>query len=441
MHFSLSEDQEINTAWQPGIAPWDFQMTQAGYNAHALADFSSGQIVRYTHPGSGENIRFQPQQLQYTNDLNQIQAIANPQAVQAQVMAEDTLLWTGAYGPGFDLRWQAQTARLDKRLVVDSAARFPAPSQFIIDGGNPVLRFQFIFALSSGVDVYVNDVLWTRGPGRSVETQGYVEFRLSSTGEILWQFNLPRTFKNEEEDSQLLGTFRLRRQANNLFVEHRIPLMELRAAIYPVEIDTTIDEQVSAGSDDAWQATSDGVAIADLSDSVDHVAEHLGWRWSAVDVPAGTTIDLAQMGVVILAPTQDEPKHQIRGQAADSPGTFTTGNNDIDSRTRTSATVEWNSTDLGAAAGEFWEWGASVAGAGNGVDLSAIVQEIVDRAGWATGQAMIMIAEQHTSTDAARDLGVDQYDKNTASAAKLHIEYTETAGGPPAVVMAPPIPA
>src|SRR3972149_8874251 len=122
MHFGSSEDQEINTAWQPGIAPWDFQMIQAGFNALALSNFSSGQIVKYVHPESGESIAFQPQQLQYTNDLDQIQAIANPQSVNA-VVQDDVLFWQGAFGTGFDIRWQAQTARLDKRLVVDQVSR------------------------------------------------------------------------------------------------------------------------------------------------------------------------------------------------------------------------------------------------------------------------------------------------------------------------------
>src|SRR3990172_7387579 len=58
MHFGVAENQEINSAWQPGIAPWDFQMVQAGFNAFALSDFSSGQIVKYVHPASGESISF-----------------------------------------------------------------------------------------------------------------------------------------------------------------------------------------------------------------------------------------------------------------------------------------------------------------------------------------------------------------------------------------------
>src|SRR3990167_5124307 len=241
MHYGPAEDQEINSAWQPGTAPWNFEMVQAGYNAFALANFSSGQIVKYVHPGTGESVAFQPQQLKYTNDLDQIQAIANPQAVSAVVQDEDVLFWQGAFGPGMDIRWQAQTARLDKRLIVDQASRFPTPEQFILDGGNPVARLQFNFQVSNGIDIFVNDVLWTRQPNSIRDTQTYVEFRLKGTGEVLWSFNLPRSNAAPVEDQdpdELLGTFRLRRTGPNLFIEHRVPIAWLQAADYPIEIDT-----------------------------------------------------------------------------------------------------------------------------------------------------------------------------------------------------------
>jgi len=426
MHFGV--DQEIDTAWQPGIAPWDFQMTQAGYNAFALSNFSSGQIVKYVHPGSGESIAFQPQQLQYTNDLNQIQAIANPQSVGA-VVQDDVLFWQGAFGAGMDIRWQAQTARLDKRLVVDQASRFPAPEQFIIDGGNPVLRLQFIFAVSNGLDIFVNGVLWTRQPNSIRDTQTYVEFRLQGTGEVLWSFNLPRSIAAPVEDQdpdELLGIFRLRRTGPNLFIEHRIPIAWLQAADYPIEIDTTIDEQVGASSDDAYQNATDAVSLTTAQPNPDGTAEHVGMRWTTVAIPASATIDAAALRLYVVSATLDEPQHQLRGELSADPGTFTTGTDNIDSRSRTTAVVQWNSTNLGAGTDELWEWGASTAGIGNGANLSSIITELIGQVGWASNNAMVMIFEQHTLS-ATRDLGSDAYDYNTSLAPALHIEYT--AGG------------
>jgi len=427
MHYGPAEDQEINSAWQPGTAPWNFEMVQAGYNAFALANFSSGQIVKYVHPGTGESVAFQPQQLQYTNDLDQIQAIANPQSANAVVQGEDVLFWSGAFGTGFDIRWQTQTARLDKRLVVDQASRWPPPTAQIVAGGNPVARLQFIFQVSNNIDIFVNGVLWNRVVNNPVNTQGYIEFRHSTTGEVLWTFNLPRSNGAPVEDQdpdELLGTFRLRRTGPNLFVEHRIPIAWLQAADYPIEIDTTIDEQVGANSDDAFQATNDGMFLTSQNQLVDATTEHVGLRWTTIALDGTETIDLATVEVTIVDDTLDEPQHKIRGELAPNPGTFTASANDIDARNRTTATVQWNSTNLFASGTDVaYEWGAAAGDPTNGADLSAIVQELIDQGSWATGNAMVMIYEQHTASS-TRDLAIRTYDYNTALAAKLHIEYT-----------------
>src|SRR3989304_4253293 len=426
MHYGPAEDQEINSSWQPGTAPWNFQMVQAGYNALALANFSSGQIVKYVHPSTGESIAFQPQQLQYTNDLDQIQAIANPQSVNAVVQDEDVLFWQGAFGPGMDIRWHSQTARLDNRLVVNQASRWPTPTAQIIAGGNPVARLQFIFQVSNGIDIFVNGVLWNRAVNNPVNTQGYIEFRHRTTGEALWTFNLPRSSSAPIEDQdpdELIGASRLRRTGPNLFVEHRIPIAWLQAADYPIEIDTTIDEQVGASDGDAFQATSDAVTVGSATPNVDSATEHAGHRFTTVAIPKPATINVASFGVTILADFVDEPIHRLRGQLSATPAAFTTTSNDIDARTRTSATVQWNSTDLGAGTDEFWEWGASVAGVGNGANINAIIQEIVDLAGWASNNNLVLIYEQHTG-DGQRDLQIYHYDGSTTFAPKLHIEYT-----------------
>jgi len=438
MHYGPAEDQEINTAWQPGVAPWNFQMVQAGYNAFALANFSSGQIVKYVHPGTGESVAFQPQQLQYTNDLDQIQAIANPQSVSAVVQNEDVLFWQGAFGPGMDIRWQTQTARLDKRLVVDQASRWPAPTAQIIAGGNPVARLQFIFQVSNNLDIFVNGVLWNRAVNNPVNTQGYIEFRHSTTGEVLWTFNLPRSNGAPVEDQdpdELLGTFRLRRTGPNLFVEHRIPIGWLQTADYPIEIDTTIDEQVGAGSDDAAQASNDNVVINGNNENIDSTTEHAGLRWTTVPVPVGANIDTAWMSIFINTNIADEPQHQLRGELSGNPGTFTTGSNDIDARSRTTASVQWNSTNLGAEADTEWRWGAPNGSPTSGANIGAVIQEIVDQGTWAENNALVLIFEQHT-LDAARDLQLQFYEWDTTHAAKLHIEYSSGPSGAGAATLA-----
>ncbi len=422
MHYGVLEDQEIDTAWQPGTAPWDFEMVSAGYNAFALEDFSSGQIIKYVDPDSGEDITFQPQQLQYTNDLDQIQAIANPQAVNAVVQNEDGLFWSGAYGTGFDFRWQAQTARLDKRLVVDQASRFPTPEQFIVDGSNPVLSVQFIFAPSSGLDIYVNDVLWDRQPNNLVDTSGLIEFRVVATGETAWHFNLPRSNGAPVEDQdpdQLLGIFRLRRTGPNLFVEHRIPVSWLQAADYPIEIDVTVDEQVGASSDDARENATN-VTLTDANFNPDETNEYVGLRWSSVTITSGATVDVATIDIWIDSEAHDEPQHPFGFEDAASPPTFATSpTTNISDRTLTTASVTYgDGTSIGIPAE-----GAFISSRPIGtVDVKSIVEELVASHNYSAGAPMVCVI-QGTSiiTD---DFLIEFYDSDTTKAAKLHIEYT-----------------
>ncbi|KKK68369.1 hypothetical protein LCGC14_2944750, partial [marine sediment metagenome] len=215
LHYGPAEDQEIDTALVPSVAPWDWEMTKAGFEVRALSRLDAGQVIEY-RDGS-EWVRFQPMALQYSNDLDQIQQIAMPGAVDAAV-DDDTLTWTDGYGPGRSLSWQAQTARLAKLLTINAPTDLPAVDQFILDGGGPVLELNFVFAFSSGVTPYVNGQPWGRGgQAKDRDTQGLVEFR-NDAGDVLWWFNLPRSW--DADGNEQLGTFRFKKQGNSLYVTH-----------------------------------------------------------------------------------------------------------------------------------------------------------------------------------------------------------------------------
>jgi len=183
---------------------------------------------------------------------------------------------------------------------------------------------------------------------------------------------------------------------------------------------TTLDLQVGASSDDANQLISDVVQLTEPNVNIDSVNEHVGTRFIGT-IPSGVTVDVTRYGIFIFQTTQDEPQHQLRGETGAAPSTFTTTSNDIDGRARTSATHNWDSANLGAGDLEFWEWGASSPGAGNGTNVKSIIQENVDAVGELT--TLVFIWEQHTD-DGARDLGLRLYDGDTSEAAKVHIEYT-----------------
>src|SRR3990172_9367396 len=53
-HYGLVKDQEINTDWTPAVAPWNYAMQAADYNARLVSRFDAGMIARYTDPYTGE---------------------------------------------------------------------------------------------------------------------------------------------------------------------------------------------------------------------------------------------------------------------------------------------------------------------------------------------------------------------------------------------------
>lgn len=191
---------------------------------------------------------------------------------------------------------------------------------------------------------------------------------------------------------------------------------------------TTLNLQVGASADDADQTTANAVSVIAASATIDADTEHFGSRWQNVTIAQGSTIDSAFHTSFILGGTFDEPQHQIRGEDADDAAVFTTGADSIDARARTTATVNWDSTNLGAGAAEEWEWGSAAGAPTAGADVKAIVQEITDRGGWTSGNSMVFIFEQHT-LDGARDLGVNTYDGASTRGAKLDIDYTAPVGG------------
>jgi hypothetical protein len=73
----------------------------------------------------------------------------------------------------------------------------------------------------------------------------------------------------------------------------------------------------------------------------------------------------------------------IEGQAADNPGTFTKTTNNISSRARTSADVTWVPAPWGTVGAQ----GSDQQTPG----LTGVMQEIVNRTGWASGNSMVFI--------------------------------------------------
>ncbi|KPK38533.1 MAG: hypothetical protein AMJ69_08220, partial [Gammaproteobacteria bacterium SG8_47] len=168
------------------------------------------------------------------------------------------------------------------------------------------------------------------------------------------------------------------------------------------------DVSVSAGSDDAWEE-SNGTMYVTGNIIVMGSNRKGGYRFGGVSVPQSATITNATLTVYrnwgSATTTLD-----IYGQAADDPATFTNTANDISSRTRTSAHVLWPNLTTGGTA-PF-----------TSPDISSVIQEIVDRSGWVSGNHLAILvwgadSNQWESTSIEATWG---------QPAALHIEYTYT---------------
>ncbi|KKL74917.1 hypothetical protein LCGC14_2060060, partial [marine sediment metagenome] len=47
LHYGPNNDQEIDTELVPSVAPWDWEMTKAGFEVRAISDLSAGQVIEY----------------------------------------------------------------------------------------------------------------------------------------------------------------------------------------------------------------------------------------------------------------------------------------------------------------------------------------------------------------------------------------------------------
>ena len=179
---------------------------------------------------------------------------------------------------------------------------------------------------------------------------------------------------------------------------------------------TTLDLQVSASTDDAYErgnGTFDDTAttIRVTSNSNSSNQFHGACRWDNVTVPAGATIDTAYIEMYVDTTGADDPNFTLYGNDEDDPGAIT----DILGLTQTTASASYVTTGTGAG----WY--------GSGVEIKTIIQDIIDRAGWASGNAIVLI--MWANSDTTENFIFQSYDGTPSNAAKLHIEYTAAATG------------
>jgi len=193
---------------------------------------------------------------------------------------------------------------------------------------------------------------------------------------------------------------------------------------FPITVDPTIDLQVGTDTDDLRDTENFGTqgsifGFGNTQFGTGFVDS--GARFLNVTVPKGSTIDVAHLTLTVANnQTSLDLVSDIFGEDADDPVTFSDQGN-FRGRTRTSATVAFDLVDTDYNDNEEV----------NLTDMAAIVQEIIDRSGWSSGNAMVFFVEDDGSAAAAASsFSSDQHDDDNAGAPKLHIEYTAAGAAP-----------
>ena len=186
--------------------------------------------------------------------------------------------------------------------------------------------------------------------------------------------------------------------------------------------------RVQTGADDAEERV-DTHAVALHSSDLELVhdtyypADQLvGLRFQAVAIPGDATIDWAALQMTTDEADSRETTLHIAGQAADDAPAFSAQAGNLSARARTGASVSWSPPG----------W-STVGEVRTSPDLARVIQEIIERPGWQSGNALALLI-----SGAGRRVAVS-CDKDPAAAPALLVSFSVPSLVAPANLAAVPL--
>ncbi len=195
-------------------------------------------------------------------------------------------------------------------------------------------------------------------------------------------------------------------------------------------VTAVVESRVAASTDDAEQrvgSTSVSLTSSDLELGTDGSAQTVGMRFVGLAIPPGVPIvdawlqfqvDEANLDAAAAALT-------IRAQAADDAPAFSATANNVAGRATTAASASWAPppwTTVGAAGPDQRATG-----------LAPLIQEVVNRPGWQSGRALVLLVTGSGQRTA------EAFDGSSSGAPLLHVVYDATGiDFPPSVTLSAP---
>lgn len=247
----------------------------------------------------------------------------------------------------------------------------------------------------------------------------HIDFKLSSSGDVISLY--------ESDGNTLIDQVEFGAQNSNLSYGRALDgaaTFQIFASPSPGSsnnnggnstYDALISTQINAGSDDAEEPV--GFDFLTIDDNIVRMVndwsgdQTVGFRFTNVNIPTGAIIKNAYMEFVTGFPSLSTGPCDltIRGDNVGNSMTFSNTAQNISNRPATIANVSWQPAD--------WSTPFDPGEIRHTPDLSAIVQEIIDRSDWASNAITFVINGTGVRAPFAYEAGSDK-------AAKLFIEVS-----------------
>jgi len=181
---------------------------------------------------------------------------------------------------------------------------------------------------------------------------------------------------------------------------------------------TTVCVRINSGQNDAEEEALAGGAVETNSLDLDmgqSNTESVGLRYDNLNIPQGASVTSAYIQFAADEVNTQVSNLTIKGEAADNAAPFITNGYNLSSRSTTSASVGWSPPA--------WNVIGESGSAQKTPDISAVINEIVNRPGYVQGNALALFV---TGTGKRTSI---PYDFNASQAPELCITYTGCTSG------------
>lgn len=186
----------------------------------------------------------------------------------------------------------------------------------------------------------------------------------------------------------------------------------LSISLIPAVSAEPLERSVMAGADDAYEIDGkmvvNGLIVPAGKDG--NTTLRGGYRFTDVKIPKGAVITKAAL--TLAYNWRSGPADTvIYGEASDNAAAFSAAGSDISSRAKTSASTAWTAMPEAA-------WGTRF----ESPDISGVIQEVVNRNGWSSGNSLAVLQYESPNTVDSWE-SVPYEEDGPRYSAKLNVEY------------------